>query len=145
MFILVFERESVFRLVVLNENKCFSLERRQLVPFSLCTSPSSSSLSFQISLGGNRTSFLCDCTHPSPLQRWIRRNRKKVSAIRKRIEQRKSARKTWEISFSSQCELRWKSSEEVIVVVSNSSKMNYLPLIEKKFMFLSSHSLFPFH
>ncbi|KAF8375122.1 lron-14 [Pristionchus pacificus] len=34
-----------------------------------------------ISLGGNRTSFLCDCTHPSPLQRWIRRNRKKVSDL----------------------------------------------------------------
>ncbi|GMT23505.1 hypothetical protein PFISCL1PPCAC_14802 [Pristionchus fissidentatus] len=31
-----------------------------------------------ISLGGNRTSFLCDCTSPSPFQRWIRRNRKKV-------------------------------------------------------------------
>ncbi|GMS95460.1 hypothetical protein PENTCL1PPCAC_17635 [Pristionchus entomophagus] len=34
-----------------------------------------------ISLGGNRTSFQCDCTHPSPLQRWIRRNRKKVSDL----------------------------------------------------------------
>ncbi|GMR47790.1 hypothetical protein PMAYCL1PPCAC_17985 [Pristionchus mayeri] len=34
-----------------------------------------------ISLGGNRTSFECHCTHPSPLQRWIRRNRKKVSDL----------------------------------------------------------------
>lgn len=35
MDILVFEREPVFQLVVLNENKCFSQERRQLVSLSL--------------------------------------------------------------------------------------------------------------